>query len=174
MSQHPRTRFLSQCLFLTLSAWCGTIQAQSDHAEAEQLITQLRSKDFRAREAASRALQAQGKAAVPALREAARIANDAEVRRRIESLLEVLDKERLRDERVAAIVRSRLLPRDKGARLCPLLSGGKEREAVGRLLGPADTLLHFDAFTEEIYPAYCLTVRYDRRGLVLRVTQDGW
>jgi len=58
----------------------------------EKLIEQLGSKDYKAREAASKALEARGEAALDAMRKAAAVTNNPEVRRRLDVIITNLDR----------------------------------------------------------------------------------
>ncbi|HEV3146460.1 MAG TPA: HEAT repeat domain-containing protein, partial [Gemmataceae bacterium] len=58
----------------------------------EKLIEQLGNKDYKAREAASKALEAKGEAALDAMRKAAAGANNPEVRRRLDILITNVDR----------------------------------------------------------------------------------
>jgi len=64
--------------------------------EVETLIQQLGNRDFRQRDAASRALSALGEPALPALRRAAMTSEDTEVRRRAAALLQEADNSQRR------------------------------------------------------------------------------
>src|SRR5437762_299962 len=81
------TRCLSLACVVSLAAALGAAgQSQPDLSEAERLVKQLSSPRFAEREAAFKALDALGPAALPALRGAAQ-GGDAEVRRRVGELI---------------------------------------------------------------------------------------
>lgn len=73
---------------------CTALLAEPPLASADQLIRQLSSPEFRLREAAARALEQQGQAALPALRRAATSA-DPEVKQRAALLLARLERHHL-------------------------------------------------------------------------------
>jgi hypothetical protein len=90
---------MKKIAWLTLLAVVGTVagvqasgapEGSKPALPVERLIEQLGSRDYRLREEANRALVARGAAALPALRKA-RHHKDAEVRRRVEALLEPLE-----------------------------------------------------------------------------------
>jgi hypothetical protein len=158
--------FVAGCLALAAGLPLGA--AELPAGRVEQLIRELGSARFRQREAAARELKRVGQSALPALRHAATAAADAEVRRRAVGLLEVLDRKRTADE-IAAIKNSKLRPAQKGRKLRAFLVPGAQRTRVYEWLGPPASYLCFDSSTDEFYPAYDLTVNYDRYGVVLSV-----
>jgi hypothetical protein len=90
---------MKKIVWLTLLAVLGSVagvratgapEGTKPAPPLERLIEQLGSRDYRLREEANRALVARGAAALPALRKA-RNHKDAEVRRRIEALIEPLE-----------------------------------------------------------------------------------
>jgi WD40 repeat protein len=98
-----RRSFLAGCASLTLAdlARAGDKEKPSS-PDIERLIKQLGSRKFREREAASKALEKVGEAALPALRNAAKDDPDAEVRRRADLLMQAIHA-RLQPRWVAAL-----------------------------------------------------------------------
>src|SRR5215475_8040048 len=79
---------------ILLAAQVGTVSGEpGKEKEAERiarLIKQLGDDSFAKREAASKALEAIGKPALPALRKAAASGNDPELRQRAERIIQVI------------------------------------------------------------------------------------
>jgi hypothetical protein len=115
------------------------------------LVQQLRSKRFREREAATKALERVGEPALEQLRKAAKDDADAEVRRRAGALVERLEY-RLAPVRVRRIVKSKLRSAEKGRRLKCLIHPGMAVERVRELLGPPSPCMgcgwHTDSYFE--------------------------
>jgi hypothetical protein len=131
-----------------------------DAVRIDRLITQLGSEFYADREAATKALNRAGAPALEPLQRACEGSDDAEIRRRAEQLIKVIEP-RAREERALAIRRSSLSPEEKGQKLKDLVKAGMSVEEVHRLLGIpgfADGTPHS---WYEYYFQYRLAIMYD-------------
>jgi hypothetical protein len=126
-------------------------------AQIVRLIEQLGSEVYAEREAASRALKRLGEPALEPLQKARQESLDAEIRRRAERLVAIIEPPVI-EARARAIRESQLTPEEKGRRLMPLVKEGMTHDEVFRILG--------SAISEEgnvaYYQEYGFAVRYGR------------
>src|SRR5262245_38956584 len=80
------------CVGLALGENKPTIPSGVPEVPVDKLIEQLGSKDYKAREAANRALEVRGEAALEAMRKAAASTNNPETRRRLDVIVANLDR----------------------------------------------------------------------------------
>ena len=132
-----------------------------DAIRIDGLIEQLGSEVFAEREAATKALDRIGVLALEPLRRASEISDDAEIRRRAERLVKVLEQRTIK-ERALAIRQSQLSPEEKSQKLKPLLWEGMTGEDVHRLLGRPITVLSLHGPASDYYPQYSLSIYYNR------------
>jgi hypothetical protein len=172
-----RRSFLAGCASLALTelAHAGDNE-KPPSPDIERLIKQLGGRKFREREAASKALDKLGEAALDALRRAAKHDADAEVRYRAGRLVERMEQ-RLTPVFVKRILDSQLSRAEKARRLRPFIKRGMSRANVISLLGKPDAhiisggcgLAREPPRYVDGHVGFWLVVTYDEHEAVVRV-----
>ena len=87
----PHCRLPFTLVAALLGTWLPTLAAPPETTEIDRVIQRLGSADFAEREAATKRLDAIGEPALDSLRKAAAGSEDAEIRRRAESLIKAIE-----------------------------------------------------------------------------------
>jgi hypothetical protein len=98
-------------------------------------------------------------AALEPLQRATENSDDAEIRRRAERLIKLVEPR----DRALAIRRSQLGPEEKAQKLKSLLWEGMPGDDVRRLLGRPTTVLCFSGSYADYYTEYDLSIYYDAK-----------
>jgi hypothetical protein len=138
-------------------------------ARINRLIDQLGSQVYSEREAASRALKRLGEPALELLQKASQESPDAEIRRRAERLVAIIEPPVI-EARARAIRESQLTSEEKGRRLQPLVKEGMTHDEVFRILGSAIAEFH----GVEYYQEYGFAVSYGQHRGVESVFPLPW
>ena len=133
----------------------------SEPATIDRLIQRLGSEFYAEREAATKALDRIGVPAKAALSRALESCPDAEICRRAERLIKIIEP-RANQERALAIRNSKLSPEEKAVRFKPMLSEGMLGEEVNRLLGQPITVLHLNGGGTSYYEDCGVTIDFDK------------
>jgi hypothetical protein len=146
---------------LALSADCPAQRFVID-----SLVQRLGSRSYHEREAASAALEAVGEAALPALRHAQSRSDDAEIRRRAGSLVqmfeECMEEKQFQATRkqVEAITNSSISGEQKGCRLIRVIRPGMSMYRVRQMLGNGEEAVVWGGGTIAVYRGYRLAIMY--------------
>jgi hypothetical protein len=133
-------------------------------AGINRLIDQLGSEVYAEREAASKALKRLGEPALEPLQKAIQESADAEIRRRAQRLVAIIEPPVI-EARARAIRESQLTPEEKGRRLQPLVKEGMTHDEVFRILGSAISEYGPTDGSTAIYQEYGFAIRYGPYGL---------
>jgi hypothetical protein len=148
------------CL-LTLLLGTAALHGAADAARIAQLIEQLGIPIYAEREAATKAFDQIGEAALGPLKKASQDSADAEIRRRANQLVAAIEP-RVLEARALAIRRSGLSPEEKGRRLKAMVKEGMTGHEVYRLLGLPDGMAGSLHWSVAWYSGYGLTIRFDQ------------
>jgi hypothetical protein len=145
------------------------LETRTGSLRLEALIQQLGSKAFTEREAASKALEAEGERALDALRAAAIISHDLEIRVRARRLVTVIEKA-VEEHLARSIKDSNLNPLEKGRKLGLLIRGGMSYIRVSELLGQPSITPGGLKHTYAYYPNYGLVIIFDSQSRVVKTS----